>query len=128
METPPWWQRGVVYQIWLRSFYDENGDGSGDLEGLIQKLDYLKWLGVDVLWISPIYPSPMVESGYDVSDYNGVDALFGDIGTFDRFAEAAHTRGLKIILDFVPNHTSDAHPWFQESRASRGSASSAADP
>jgi alpha-glucosidase len=119
METPPWWQRGVVYQIWLRSFYDENGDGSGDLEGLIQKLDYLKWLGVDVLWISPIYPSPMVESGYDVSDYNGVDALFGDIGTFDRFAEAAHTRGLKIILDFVPNHTSDAHPWFQESRASR---------
>jgi alpha-glucosidase len=110
-----------VYQLWLRSFFDTDGDGNGDLEGLIAKLDYLTWLGVDVVWLSPIYPSPMVESGYDVADYTGVSERYGSLETFDRFVDEAHKRGLKVILDFVPNHTSDAHPWFQESRSSRES-------
>jgi alpha-glucosidase len=117
----PWWQRGVIYQLWLRSFHDTNGDGNGDLNGLIAKLDYLAWLGVDILWLSPFYPSPMIESGYDITDYTGVNELFGSLDDFDRLLAEAHRRDLKVILDFVPNHTSDAHPWFQESRASRES-------
>jgi alpha-glucosidase len=114
-----WWQRSVIYQIWLRSYCDTDGDGNGDLSGLITKLDYLSWLGVEAIWLSPIYPSPMIESGYDVADFQAVNTMFGSLDDLDRLIAEAHQRNLAIILDFVPNHTSDAHPWFQESRASR---------
>jgi len=115
----PWWKRGVIYQIYPRSFRDSNGDGVGDLNGIRERLDYLSWLGVDAVWISPIYPSPMADFGYDVSDYCDVDPLFGSLADFDSLLREAHGRGLRIILDFVPNHTSDEHPWFQQSRLSR---------
>jgi alpha-glucosidase len=115
----PWWQRGSIYQIYPRSFMDSNGDGIGDLRGIIDKLDYVQWLGVDAIWISPIYPSPMADFGYDVADYTGINALFGTLDDFDALIAAAHRRGLKVILDFVPNHTSEEHPWFVESRAAR---------
>ncbi|MEJ5311913.1 MAG: alpha-amylase family glycosyl hydrolase [Anaerolineae bacterium] len=114
-----WWQRGVVYQIYPRSFKDTTGNGVGDLQGVIEKLDYLRDLGIDALWLSPFYPSPMADFGYDVADYCDVDPLFGDLATFDRLVAEAHRRGLKIIIDWVPNHTSDQHPWFIESRSSR---------
>src|SRR5687768_12175018 len=116
---PLWWQRGIVYQVYPRSFMDSNGDGIGDLPGIISRLDYLRWLGVDAVWISPIYPSPMKDFGYDVADYTGVHPMFGTLADFDRLLAAAHARDLKVILDFVPNHSSDQHPWFRESRASR---------
>ncbi len=114
-----WWQRGVIYQIYPRSFQDSNGDGVGDLSGIAARLGHLVALGVDAIWISPIYPSPMADFGYDVSDHCEVDPVFGTLGDFDRLLDAAHARGLKVILDFVPNHTSDRHPWFVESRRSR---------
>jgi alpha-glucosidase len=117
-----WWQRAIFYQIYPRSFQDSDGDGVGDLEGISRRLDYLSWLGIDAIWISPIYPSPMADFGYDVADYCGVHPLFGDLAGFDRLLGEAHRRGMKLILDFVPNHTSDRHPWFQESRSSRDSA------
>jgi alpha-glucosidase len=119
MAHATWWQQGIVYQIYPRSFQDSNGDGIGDLEGIRRRLDYLCELGVDAIWISPIYPSPMVDFGYDILDYRGIDTIFGTIETFDNFLTEAHFRGLKVILDFVPNHTSDQHPWFLESRSSR---------
>ncbi len=114
-----WWEKGVIYQIYPRSFMDANGDGVGDLPGITARLDYLTWLGVDAVWISPIFPSPMADFGYDVADYTGIHPLFGDMADFDALLEAAHARGLKVLLDFVPNHTSSEHPWFLESRASR---------
>lgn len=114
-----WWKSGIIYQVYPRSFQDSDGDGVGDLRGIVQRLDYLSWLGIDIIWLSPIYPSPMADFGYDVSDYCGVDVLFGTLADFDQLVESAHSRGLRVILDFVPNHTSDRHPWFQESRASR---------
>jgi alpha-glucosidase len=117
--TYHWWQRGIIYQVYPRSFMDSNGDGVGDLGGLISRLDYLRWLGVDAVWISPLYPSPMKDFGYDVADYTGIHPLFGSLADFDRLIQEAHARDLKVILDFVPNHTSDQHPWFVESRSSR---------
>ena len=114
-----WWQRGIIYEIYPRSFLDSNGDGVGDLEGLRRQLDYLIWLGVDAIWITPIYQSPMADGGYDISDYLAIDPIFGTLADFDGLLTEAHARGLKLILDFVPNHTSDQHPWFQESRSSR---------
>jgi len=117
---PLWWQSGVVYQIYPRSFKDNNGDGIGDLKGIIAKLDYLSdVLGVDALWLSPIYPSPMADFGYDVSNYVDVNPMFGTLADFDELVKEAHRRGLRVIIDFVPNHTSDQHPWFIESRSSR---------
>jgi alpha-glucosidase len=116
-----WWREAVVYQIYPRSFADASGDGVGDLEGLRSRLKYLEWLGVDALWLSPIYRSPMADFGYDVADYCDVDPLFGDLATFDALRAEAHSRGLRVLLDWVPNHTSDQHPWFVESRSSRDS-------
>src|SRR5262245_28242115 len=114
-----WWQRGIIYQVYPRSFMDSNGDGVGDIGGLISRLDYLRWLGIDAVWISPLYPSPMKDFGYDVSDYTAIHPLFGTLTDFNRLIGEAHARDLKIILDFVPNHSSDQHPWFVESRSSR---------
>jgi len=114
-----WWQQAIIYQCYLRSFNDSNGDGVGDLPGLIEKLDYLRRLGVDTLWISPFYPSPMADLGFDITDHTDVDPLFGTLADFDRLIAAAHQRQLKVLIDFVPNHTSEEHPWFVESRATR---------
>ena len=119
MPGAPWWEAGVVYQVYPRSFQDSDGDGVGDLRGMEGRLDYLRDLGVDAVWLSPIFPSPMADFGYDVADYCGIDPLFGSLADFDRLLQAAHARGLKLLLDFVPNHSSDRHPWFIESRASR---------
>jgi alpha-glucosidase len=120
-ERHEWWQRGVIYQIYPRSFQDSNGDGVGDLAGIHARLEYLEWLGVDAIWLSPVYPSPMADFGYDVADYCDIDPLFGTLEDFDRLVEEAHRRGLRVVLDFVPNHTSDQHPWFVQSRSSRSS-------
>lgn len=114
-----WWKHGVIYQIYPRSFMDSSGDGIGDLQGIIDRLDYVASLGVDAIWLSPVFPSPMKDFGYDVADYTDIDPLFGDLATFDRLVDAAHARGLKIVMDYVPNHSSDQHPWFIESRSSR---------
>ncbi len=114
-----WWKRGVIYQIYPRSFQDTNGDGVGDLRGIRARLDYLSGLGVDAIWLSPVYPSPMKDFGYDVSDYTDVHPMFGTLAELDALLEDMKRRGLKLILDFVPNHTSSEHPWFIESRSSR---------
>jgi alpha-glucosidase len=114
-----WWRDGVIYQIYPRSFADENGDGLGDLPGIISHLDYLDDLGIDAIWLSPICPSPDVDFGYDVCDYCQVDPRFGSLGDFDRLVAEAHQRGIRIILDMVMNHTSDQHEWFKKSRSSR---------
>ncbi|CAM3235648.1 Oligo-1,6-glucosidase/alpha-glucosidase [Sphingomonas antarctica] len=115
----PWWETGVIYQIYPRSFQDSDGDGIGDLAGIEHRLDYVESLGVDAIWLSPIFPSPMADFGYDVSNYCGIEPMFGDLAAFDRLLVSIHARGLKLILDLVPNHSSDQHPWFVESRSSR---------
>ena len=120
MTTPTkWWQTGIIYQIYPRSYQDSNGDGIGDLPGIIRRLDYLADLNIDAIWLSPIYPSPMHDFGYDVADYTGIHPMFGTMDDFDRLLDEVHKRGLKLLLDLVPNHSSDEHPWFLESRSSR---------
>ncbi|MDK1183264.1 glycoside hydrolase family 13 protein [Cronobacter turicensis] len=114
-----WWKEATAYQIYPRSFKDSNGDGIGDLNGIIEKLDYLKDLGIDLIWICPMYPSPNDDNGYDISDYQGIMAEFGTMADFDRLLEGVHQRGMRLILDLVVNHTSDEHPWFLESRSSK---------
>ena len=114
-----WFQSAVVYQIYPRSFADSNGDGIGDLRGIISKLDYLQRLGVDVVWLSPIYTSPQDDNGYDISDYRNVDPLFGTLEELRELTDGLHARGMKLVMDLVVNHTSDEHPWFVESRSSK---------
>ena len=121
MENVAWWKRAVIYQIYPRSFFDSNGDGVGDLHGILQKMPYLASLGIDAIWLSPVFKSPMVDFGYDISDHCAIDPLFGSMSDFDAVLSAAHNLGIKLILDLVPNHTSSAHPWFQDSRRSRSS-------
>src|SRR5512146_1820252 len=116
---PLWWQTGIVYQIYPRSFQDSNGDGVGDLPGILRRLDYVQSLNVDAIWLSPIFPSPMKDFGYDVADYTGIHPLFGSMADFDHLLAETHRRGMKLLLDLVPNHTSDQHAWFLESRSSR---------
>ena len=118
----PWWHNAVIYQVYPRSFSDSDKDGVGDLSGICDRLGYLSWLGVDAVWINPFYPSPMADFGYDISDHCNVDPAFGSLESFDALVLQAHARGLRIILDYVPNHTSSAHPWFRASRSSRADA------
>jgi oligo-1,6-glucosidase len=116
--APPWWTSAVAYQIYPRSFADSNGDGIGDLGGITAKVDYLAELGVDVLWLSPVYPSPQDDAGYDISDYQNIEPVFGTLADFDALLAAVHGRGMNLVMDLVVNHTSDEHPWFVESRSS----------
>ena len=116
-----WWKEAVVYQIYPRSFYDSNGDGTGDLRGIIQKLDYLKDLGVDVVWLSPVYQSPNDDNGYDISDYRNIMAEFGTLADWEELLAEMHARGIRLVMDLVVNHTSDEHPWFVASRQSKDS-------
>ena len=115
----PWWKHAVIYEIYPRSFQDSKGDGMGDLNGIIARLDYLRDLGINAIWLTPIDPSPQVDFGYDVSDYTAIDPAYGTMADFDRLVSEARTRGIRIIMDFVINHTSDQHPWFVASRSSR---------
>jgi alpha-glucosidase len=119
---PPWWQHTVIYEIYPRSFADSDGDGVGDLNGITQHLDYLQNLGIDAIWIAPLYPSPQVDFGYDIADYRNVDPLYGSLADFDRLLAETRRRGMRIVLDMVLNHTSDQHPWFVASASSRGNA------
>src|SRR5438270_4741076 len=121
-EGHQWWQHAVFYEIYPRSFADNNKDGIGDLNGIASKLAYLKQLGVDAIWITPCFPSSQVDLGYDVSEYENIDPMYGTLKDFDRLASEASKRGIRIILDFVMNHTSDKHPWFLDSRSSKSAA------
>ena len=114
-----WWQKAVVYQVYPRSFQDANGDGIGDLQGIEQRLDYIEKLGADVIWLNPVYASPDKDNGYDISDYEDINAKFGTMVDFDRLLSKAHAKGIKILMDLVVNHTSDQHQWFIESRSSK---------
>lgn len=120
-EDPLWFKDAVFYEIYVRGFYDSNADGVGDFRGLIEKLDYLEWLGIDCIWLLPMYASPLRDGGYDISDYQAMLPEYGSIKDFKRFLDAAHKRGIRVIADLVLNHTSDQHPWFQESRQSADS-------
>ena len=115
--TSPWWRSAVVYQVYLRSFADGNGDGVGDLAGLRSRLPYLSWLGVDAVWINPHYPSGGADGGYDIVDYRAVDPEYGDVADLEALVAEARALGLRVVLDVVPNHTSDRHPWFQAALA-----------
>ena len=117
--TAPWWQGTVIYQIYVRSFQDSNGDGIGDLRGVMQRLDHLQHLGVQALWLTPFFPSPNADFGYDVSDYCDVAPEYGTLADWDALVEAATARGIRLLVDFVLNHSSDQHPWFVEARSSR---------
>lgn len=114
-----WWRSAVVYQVYPRSFADSDGDGVGDIRGIIGKLDHLQRLGVDVVWLSPVYASPQADAGYDISDYRAIDPLFGTLADIDELIADLHARGMRLVMDLVVNHTSDEHPWFVESRSSR---------
>lgn len=116
-----WWKESVVYQVYPRSFCDSNGDGIGDINGITSKLDYLQELGINVIWLSPVYQSPNDDNGYDISDYQAIMKEFGTMEDFDRMLEQAHERGIKIVMDLVVNHTSDEHSWFIECRRDRKS-------
>lgn len=118
----PWWRSSVCYEIYPRSFADSNGDGQGDLEGIRQRLDHLSWLGVDAIWICPFFPSPMADNGYDITDFCAIDPRYGTLEDFDRLLADAHRRGIRLLVDWVPNHTSDRHPWFVESSSGRSAA------
>src|SRR4029078_3092254 len=113
------WGNRVIYQIYPRSFKDSSGDGIGDLQGIIDELKYLKELGIDAIWLSPIYPSPMHDFGYDISNYKNIDPIFGDLKIFDELIKKAHSMDIKVLMDFVPNHSSNEHPWFRQSRKSK---------
>ncbi|HVF03873.1 MAG TPA: maltose alpha-D-glucosyltransferase [Frankiaceae bacterium] len=117
MADPLWYKRAVFYEVLIRGFYDSNGDGTGDIRGITEKLDYLQWLGVDCIWLLPIYESPLRDGGYDISDFLKILPEFGDLGDFVNLVDAAHERGIRIVADLVMNHTSDQHPWFQASRS-----------
>lgn len=112
---PHWWQNGVIYQIYPKSFQDTTGSGTGDLRGVTQRLDYLKTLGIDAIWLTPFYISPQVDNGYDVANYTAIDPAYGTLDDFDELVAQAHTRGIRIVLDMVLNHTSTQHAWFRES-------------
>ncbi len=119
LDAEKWWQKAVIYEVYPRSFADSNGDGIGDINGITQHLDYLKGLGVDAIWLTPIYPSPQVDFGYDISNYTGIDPQYGTMADFDHLMAEAKTRNIRVVMDLVLNHTSDKHPWFEESRSSR---------
>jgi alpha-glucosidase len=112
-----WWKHAVIYEVYPRSFQDTNGDGLGDIKGITQRLSYLKSLGIDAIWITPMYPSPQVDFGYDIADYEAIDPQYGTMGDFDNLMKAAKQQGLRVIMDMVMNHTSDQNPWFLESRS-----------
>ncbi|MDX6358288.1 MAG: oligo,6-glucosidase, partial [Nocardioidaceae bacterium] len=116
LRAPGWWRDAVVYQVYPRSFQDSDGDGVGDLPGITSRLDHLQLLGVDVLWLSPVYRSPMDDNGYDISDYDDIDPLFGTLADLDDLVAGCHARGIRLVMDLVVNHTSDEHAWFEESR------------
>ena len=119
---PDWWRGAVIYQIYPRSYQDTSGDGTGDLAGIAQRIPHIASLGVDAIWISPFFTSPMKDFGYDVSDYRSVDPMFGTLHEFDQLVAAAHSHGIRVMIDLVISHTSDQHPWFVESRASKDNA------
>src|SRR4029079_18037196 len=119
MQDVSWWQSAVIYEIYPRSFQDTNADGIGDLRGIMARLPCVAQLGIDPIWICPIFPSPMADFGYDIANYTDIDPLFGTLQDFDELAAAARQHGVRVILDLVPNHTSDQHPWFLQSRSSR---------
>ena len=116
ISTNKWWKNAVIYQVYPRSFFDSNGDGVGDIQGIIQKLDYLENLGIDAIWLSPVYKSPQDDNGYDISDYQDIDSLFGNLQDMDQLIQEAGKKNIRIIMDLVLNHTSDEHPWFLEAK------------